>query len=41
MGSLFVGNAWKASDCLELVHDDLCAPMKTMVEMVPMISVKK
>lgn len=24
-----VGNAWRASTCLELVHADLCSPMST------------
>jgi len=24
-----VGKAWKASECLQLVHADLCGPMNT------------
>lgn len=28
-GSFPVGKSWRASDCLELVHADLCGPMKT------------
>ena len=27
--SFLVEKSWRASDCLELVHVDLCGPMKT------------
>ena len=29
-GSFPTGKAWRASECLELLHADLCGPMKTV-----------